>query len=313
MRAELGAVAVAGVVMGAAMLGGTGDALADPVQAHGVAPGAFVLEVGNVHAGWIHSVEGGHATSEVVSEKIGPDHIAHKHLAGVKYEDITVVCGTGMSKAFYQWLQNSFEQKHVRKDGSIHTVSPDYKVERTIDFTNGLITEVGIPALDASSKDSSKLSVKFAPEHTRFTPKLNGGKSIDPARHALGKGEQKVWLPSNFRFDYTGCGDPCKQANKLSAVTVKVGAPPAKGAPETPLHLTNIVVTMPPPQDATKWATEGSGRNGTLEYRTVDGSVFVAFVLIGLRPVRMTVLPGNNKPMVELELSVQSAATKPSG
>jgi hypothetical protein len=41
--------------------------------------------------GWISSVEGGHATADVVNEKVGPDHIVHKHIAGVKYEDITVV------------------------------------------------------------------------------------------------------------------------------------------------------------------------------------------------------------------------------
>ena len=28
-----------------------------------------------------------------------------KHLAGVKYEDITVNCGTGMSKGFYEWTK----------------------------------------------------------------------------------------------------------------------------------------------------------------------------------------------------------------
>lgn len=44
--------------------------------------------------GWIQSVDGGHATSDVVTEKVGPDHIVHKHIAGVKYEDITLVAGT---------------------------------------------------------------------------------------------------------------------------------------------------------------------------------------------------------------------------
>jgi len=28
-----------------------------------------------------------------------------KHIAGVKYEDITVNCGTGMAKGFYNWTK----------------------------------------------------------------------------------------------------------------------------------------------------------------------------------------------------------------
>lgn len=41
--------------------------------------------------GWVQSVqsvEGGHATADVVNEKVGPDHIIHKHIGGVKYENI---------------------------------------------------------------------------------------------------------------------------------------------------------------------------------------------------------------------------------
>jgi hypothetical protein len=46
------------------------------------------------HAGgWVESVAGDKASPLVVSEKVGADHIVHKHIAGVKYEDITVVAG----------------------------------------------------------------------------------------------------------------------------------------------------------------------------------------------------------------------------
>lgn len=33
-----------------------------------------------------------------------------------------------------------------------------------------LISEIGFPALDASSKDAAKMSIKFSPETTRFQP-----------------------------------------------------------------------------------------------------------------------------------------------
>src|ERR1043165_10211313 len=70
----------------------------------GFAAGKFALELDGVHAGWIHSAEGGHAYADVVTEKQGPDGIVHKHLAGVKYEDIAITCGAGMSKAFFEWI-----------------------------------------------------------------------------------------------------------------------------------------------------------------------------------------------------------------
>ena len=71
----------------------------------GYTAGRFAMDLGGSFAGWISSIEGGHATSDVVVEKLGADMIQHKHMAGVKYEDISVSCGTGMSKAFYTWIQ----------------------------------------------------------------------------------------------------------------------------------------------------------------------------------------------------------------
>ena len=62
----------------------------------GYTAGRFAMDLGGTFAGWISSIEGGHATSDVVVEKLGPDMIQHKHIAGVKYEDITVNCGTSM-------------------------------------------------------------------------------------------------------------------------------------------------------------------------------------------------------------------------
>src|SRR5581483_11295620 len=83
--------------------------------------GKYAIELDGIEAGWVSSVEGGNASSDVVVEKVGADHIAKKHIAGVKYEDITVNCGTGMSKGFYDWIKASFDHNYVRKDGAIIT------------------------------------------------------------------------------------------------------------------------------------------------------------------------------------------------
>src|SRR5579883_3182804 len=133
----------------------------------GYVAGKFALDLDGASAGWIQSVEGGQASADVVVEKVGPDHIAKKHLAGVKYDDISISCGTGMSKAFYEWIKSSFDHNYQRKGGAVITCDYNYKELARMTWYNGLITEIGFPALDAASKDAAKMSIKVTPETTR--------------------------------------------------------------------------------------------------------------------------------------------------
>jgi hypothetical protein len=70
----------------------TGNECVDSMKVPAGPPLTVHMDFSNA-GGWIESVEGGHATADVVTEKVGPDHIVHKHIAGVKYEDITVAVG----------------------------------------------------------------------------------------------------------------------------------------------------------------------------------------------------------------------------
>ena len=178
--------------------------------------GRFAMDLGGQFAGWISSIEGGHATSDVVVDKLGADMIQHKHLAGVKYEDISVSCGTSMSKAFYSWIQASLDHNYQRKDGAI--ITADYKQNEVsrLNFFHALITEIGFPALDAASKDAAKMTIKFTPEYTRTQCKTGGA-----AQAPIGKGEQKKWLPSNFRLKIDGLDMACSKINKIEALTIK--------------------------------------------------------------------------------------------
>src|SRR5438128_6047767 len=83
-------------------LGGASSASADKRAA----ATKFLLDLGKDTAGWVMSAEGGYATSEVVVEKLGTDQIAHKHIAGVKYEEIEVNAGAGLNKSFYEWIKS---------------------------------------------------------------------------------------------------------------------------------------------------------------------------------------------------------------
>jgi hypothetical protein len=85
-----------------------------------------------------------------------------------------------------------------------------------LNFFNALITELGFPAVDASSKDACKMQVKFTPEYTR-----NIRKPGNPISGVLGKGEQKKWTAANFKLELQGADKAASWVNKIEAITIK--------------------------------------------------------------------------------------------
>lgn len=175
--------------------------------------GRFALELDGKFVGWLDSVEGGDAVGEVVVQKVAGVPIQKKHIANVKYEDFTITCGLAAGKELFQWISDTMAGKLGRKNGSIIAADYNYKAIETVEFYNALITEIAFPALDASSKEPAKMTIKFAPEHTRRT---KGGSTLPPA--GLGV-KQKAWLCSNFKLDIAGLD--CTRVSKIEALVVK--------------------------------------------------------------------------------------------
>jgi phage tail-like protein len=185
----------------------------------GYGVGKYGIELKSVLAGWVKEIDGGHATAEVVSEKIGADHLAHKHLGPLKYEEISMKCGAAMSNGLYDWIKTGFNQTSNqlgREDGAIVYADYDNNETSRLNWTQGIITEFGMPALDAASKDAALMTIKFQPETTR---KLigGGGKISFPSDAA----KAKKWLPSNFKIRIDGCDNGCKWVNKIEALSIK--------------------------------------------------------------------------------------------
>lgn len=178
--------------------------------------GKYGIELDGTAAGWVQGAVGGLAVADVVTEKLGPDHLMHKHLAGVKYEDIEIQAGTGMTKGFYEWIKNSWTGKYARKNGAIVTCDYNYQEHSRLEFTLALLSETKFPALDAASKDSAKMTVKLSPEATRIKA---GSKSSVSSKYAVDQKLQKKWLPSNFKLTIDGLD--CTRVNKIEALTVK--------------------------------------------------------------------------------------------
>jgi len=175
--------------------------------------GNFLLMLDGANCGYLKSVDGGAISADVINEAVGPDYFVRKHVGRPKYEEFTVQMGFGMNKVIYEWIRQSWMMKPQRFNGSI--VSVDLKLEPKSErqFTNALITETTIPAMDGSSKEPAYLTIKFAPETIRTL------KSGDKPAGDYGKSEQKMFLPSNFKLEIDGLD--CSRVNRVESFTVK--------------------------------------------------------------------------------------------
>ncbi len=128
--------------------------------------------------------------------------------------EVTMTCGTGMSREFYAWVADSFT-RFIYHDACIITKGSgsDSWSNRTqrLALKNAQVTEIGFPALDAASKDPATLSVKFRAETAQT---LSGGFPFNlPPKSKP--------LSAHFRFLIEGMGEACQMVRKIDPILVK--------------------------------------------------------------------------------------------
>jgi hypothetical protein len=243
----------------------------------------YRLELEGVLVGSIASFTGGDATADVVVEEVGQDGIARKHLGAVKYEDIRFSCGADMADIFYDWLQQTFSGGASTKNGAIVTYDYNFNEVSRLSFFNGLVSEIGFPAVDGSSKDVAKLTIKISPEHTSNDPGNSSVGSILP-------NSKKRWMSGNFRLAIGGVD--YDKVSRVEAITVSRSVAPAtdsvssnKRNESTFVVVSDLMFTLPElSTDAgttalRKWFNsfviagingQEQEKNGTLEYLATD-------------------------------------------
>jgi T4-like virus tail tube protein gp19 len=174
------------------------------------ATGKSVLTLSGIQVATLNNVVGGTATSDVVLEKLGPDHVQKKHVSGVKYEDLSFAAGLD-SKPLLDWVAASFAGQYTRKDGSILGLDYSNTVRSELTFFQALPTRLTIPTLDAAGKDAASLTVTLAPEYTRLT---HGSGAKGP----LPKAQQR-WSTSGFRFEMAGLDG--SRVNRIESITIQ--------------------------------------------------------------------------------------------
>jgi len=219
-RATRGRFLSAAGVTGAALAAGawrTDGAGAAPGASKPARPshaaGHFALELDGKGAGLVESVEGGAAVGTVVRELGRNTYYQKKHIGNVKYEEISFQAGTGLGKAFYDWVSEMLSGRGSRRSGAFVWTDFNYKELSTMSFQQALLTAVTFPALDAGAKETAYLTVEVAPETTRI---LSGSGAT---LKQVGGAKQKMWSPANFRFGIKGIDT--SKVSKIDALTVK--------------------------------------------------------------------------------------------
>jgi hypothetical protein len=268
------------------------------VTRQGYTGSRLALELDGQFAGWLKSASGGRALADVVTEGTTVNGIQRKHLAGVKYEDIVLTCGTGMSPHLYEWIKASFDKQPIRRSGSLVECDFNYKAQSRENWFNTSISEIAFPACDAASREPGNFTIKLTPEWTSWTK--DSGAALPGAPTVPAKNQ--LWLPGNFRLRITGLD--CSGVNNIEAITYKsapnisaISVGTARNGTSGVMQFPSLVVTLPEARAAgfVQWfqasvvqgnATSDPGRPGLLEYLdpSLRESLFsISFLGLGIK------------------------------
>lgn len=170
--------------------------------------GHFALELDGKVAGFVRQVTGGGVHADVIETATARD----KHLGQVRFEDLVLTVGTGLSRDFHDWVASTVSGAIRHKNGAVLACDFNYKVLSRLEWTRGLIRAVNFPALDAASKNQAALTVKITPEVTRSVAGDGSQvKLIDAS---------KPWLASSFRLMIDGLESACPAVSRIETITI---------------------------------------------------------------------------------------------
>jgi hypothetical protein len=174
----------------------------------------LLLELDGTPAGRFFAAEGGQLKQSLVPEAVGPGPtLKLRHIASPKYEDLTLICGTGMTRGFYDWLGSSTTGAAVRKSGAVIHLNINGVPTLRHEFTDALVTTLVTPQLDRSSNEKAFLTVTISPaqgmRQTKPSPQ-----DLTLYRH----GWQKAWNVSSFRLRIDGLETGCARVSRVRAL-----------------------------------------------------------------------------------------------
>ena len=178
-------------------------------DARSYAAGNSALQIGT-DTRVVRSIEGGMMRGNVALENVsGKKHISNVVTdpirAQIGCEDFTPLLSAALADA----------TKMQRSNGVIYQTDYEYKVIASREFHNALLTEIGIPALDGSSREAAYLSIMLHPEETRS---VGGSGQRLPVSAAAAKTASR-WLASAFKLDIQGMNGS-RYVSRIEPITI---------------------------------------------------------------------------------------------
>jgi hypothetical protein len=190
----------------------------------------------------------------------------------------------GSAPNVFQWVHNFCETGAAMPIGEIDTLSSvGGKMTTKTTFSNALITEIGLPGLDAGAKDAAKMVIKVKPEYTKSVTV----RGWDPATK---KPLVSLWSRSHFNFHIDGLDTP---SNLIIIAGVGVGYSYAKKAAildnqrrEAPLIRVSSSIIGQFQDWQTAFRASGGDpkleKDGAIDYFATDGAYIGTLQLHGL-------------------------------
>jgi phage tail-like protein len=173
----------------------------------------YLLELEGKAAGRFFEMSGGSIKADVITQSLGPQTQRLKHIGGVSYEDILITCGTGMSRAFYNWIGDSFGGRAARRDGAVVLLDYSQAPRARLEFIHSMIKSVSLPQLNHSRNGAAYMEVAISPEFTRTG---EAGRSEKPGVYAAAL--PKAWNISDFRIKIQGLDSDCAHVTQVDGL-----------------------------------------------------------------------------------------------
>lgn len=174
----------------------------------------YLLELESKAAGRFFEMSGGGVQASVV-ETLGPGTQRQKHLGSMKYDDILITCGTGMSRAFYNWIGDSFGGAAARRNGAVVLLDNSQAPTARLEFMHSLVKSVFLPQLNHSRNAAAYMKVSISPESTRSA---EASRSEKPGVYAAAL--PKAWNISDFRIKIQGLDSDCAHVTQVGALSL---------------------------------------------------------------------------------------------
>jgi hypothetical protein len=172
----------------------------------------FALEIDGAHCCWLLWTSGGGVYADVVAE-IGQHRHLSKHVGSPKFRSLEFDLGWPLENRLLSFIADAWKGSAPRLSGSVIAAGGDRRPLAARQFSNALLEEITIPALDVEDHLLHAMRLKVAPERLELVrrPRIEL-----PAHDQIAQLRFQV---DNFRLELDGLD--CETVARIESFTVR--------------------------------------------------------------------------------------------